>query len=102
MVEIRPGVDGRLDRPIDSLFLDFGDPVAAASIAQAHPAVLSDGRKVAVKVLRPGIELRVMRDAEVLGLAARIIEGLAPVARRLEPRALVQTVVRSLQLELDR
>lgn len=90
-----------LDRPTESLFSSFEAPVAAASIAQAHPALLLDGRKVAVKVLRPGIELRVAKDSEVLVLAARLIEAIAPPARRLEPRALVRTVVESLRLELD-
>lgn len=90
-----------LARPVDSLFTDFEPPVAAASIAQAHPAMLADGRKVAVKVLRPGIELRVLKDTEVLRLAARLVEAVAPPARRLEPRALVETVAESLRLELD-
>jgi ubiquinone biosynthesis protein len=90
-----------LGRPTDSLFAAFEGPVAAASIAQAHPAVLNDGRKVAVKVLRPDIELRVARDAAALRLAARIVEAVAPPARRLEPQALVETVVDSLKLELD-
>jgi len=97
----RAEVAKALDRPVESLFATFGEPVAAASIAQAHPATMLDGRKVAVKVLRPGIEVQVMRDAETLGLAARMIEALVPPARRLEPRGLVSTVVRSLELELD-
>lgn len=90
-----------LGRPLKSLFSDFGPPVAAASLAQAHEAVLFDGRKVAVKVLRPGIERRVARDAEVLRLAARLVEDVSPPARRLEPRAFAETVVRSTELELD-
>jgi ubiquinone biosynthesis protein len=90
-----------LNKPTETVFAAFEPPVAAASIAQAHPAVLNDGRKVAVKVLRPGIELRVARDAEVLRLAARMVQTIAPPARRLEPLALVETVVDSLRLELD-
>jgi len=57
-----------------ALFKEFGEPVAAASLAQAHEAVLLDGRKVAVKVLRPGIERRIARDAEVLALTARLVD----------------------------
>lgn len=97
----RAEVARELDQPIEALFAEFGEPVAAASIAQAHPATLRDGRKVAVKVLRPGIELRIARDAEVMRLAARLVERAAAPARRLEPRALVETVVESLKLELD-
>ena len=90
-----------LGRPVESLFVSFDPPVAAASLAQAHPATLADGRKVAVKVLRPGIEARVRGDIAAMGLAARFAAGWGPDARRLEPRALAVTVARSLELELD-
>ena len=94
-------VELALGRPIESLFLAFGEPVAAASLAQAHEAVLLDGRKAAVKVLRPGIERQVARDGEVLRLAAALAEKVSVQARRLEPRALAATVVRATELELD-
>lgn len=97
----RREVELALGRPISSLFASFGEPVAAASLAQAHEAVLLDGRKVAVKVLRPGIAHRVAQDAEVLALAARLVEGVSVPARRLEPRALAATVIRATELELD-
>ena len=97
----RAEVELALGQPIESLFASFGDPVAAASLAQAHDATLLDGRRVAVKVLRPGIALRVAEDAEVLALAARLIERWAPPARRLEPRGFAATVIRSTELELD-
>ncbi len=90
-----------LNRPVESLFSEIEPPVAAASLAQAHPARLLDGRKVAVKVLRPGIERRVGRDIATLELAARLAEGAGATVRRLEPRALAATLARSLQLELD-
>jgi ubiquinone biosynthesis protein len=56
---------------------------------------------VAVKILRPRIAQRVARDAEVLMLAARLTERLAPPARRLEPRKFAATVLRATELELD-
>ncbi|HLI66501.1 MAG TPA: 2-polyprenylphenol 6-hydroxylase [Caulobacteraceae bacterium] len=87
--------------PLESLYSSFGEPIAAASVAQAHPATLLDGRRVAVKVLRPGIEGRIGRDVEVLRLAARLVERHAPPARRLEPVALAETAARVLELELD-
>jgi len=90
-----------LGRPIESLFESFGPPVAAASLAQAHEATLLDGRRVAVKILRPGIARRVAEDAEVLMLAARMVERLAPPARRLEPIGFARTVIRATELELD-
>ena len=97
----RAEVEYALGRPIESLFARFGEPVAAASLAQAHEATLIDGRRVAVKVLRPGIARRVAEDAEVLALAARLVERWVPPARRLEPRAFAATVIRAAELELD-
>ena len=99
--QARAAVEATLGRPLGDLFSSFGEAVAAASIAQAHRAVLLDGTPVAVKVLRPGVELRVARDAEVLALAARIVIRLVPAARRLEPEAFTATVIRALRLELD-
>ncbi len=97
----RAAVEATIGKPIESLFAEFGPPVAAASIAQAHSAVLRDGTRVAVKVLRPGVELQVARDAAVLMLAARLVVLAAPAARRLEPQAFAETVIRALRLELD-
>jgi ubiquinone biosynthesis protein len=97
----RAEVERALGRPIATVFRDFGEPVAAASLAQAHEAVLADGRKVAVKVLRPGVERRVARDAELLALTAGLVDRWVPMARRLEPRAFAATVIRATELELD-
>ncbi|MBV8593803.1 MAG: ubiquinone biosynthesis protein UbiB, partial [Caulobacteraceae bacterium] len=92
---------GALDHEIELLFEAFGEPVAAASLAQVHPASLVGGRAVAVKILRPGIERRVARDVQSLRAAARLADRLAPAARRLEPIAFVETIARALRLELD-
>ena len=97
----RAEVEKALGRSIESLYAEFGEPLAAASLAQAHEARLLDGRKVAVKVLRPGIERRVALDAESLSLAARLIDRWIPPARRLEPVAFADTVIRAINLELD-
>lgn len=97
----RVAVEHGLGRSIESLYAEFGEPMAAASLAQAHEAKLLDGRKVAVKVLRPAIERRVADDAESLALAARLVERWVPPARRLEPRAFAETVIRATTLELD-
>ena len=97
----RAEVERALGRSIESLYAEFDEPMAAASLAQAHEAKLLDGRKVAVKVLRPGIERRVAADAESLQLAARLIDRWIPPARRLEPRGFADTVIRAINLELD-
>lgn len=98
--EARAEVERALDRPLAALFVEFSEPVAAASLAQAHRARLIDGRDVAVKVLRPRIERRVARDIKTLELVAGLV-GAWPVARRLEPKAFVATIARALTLELD-
>jgi ubiquinone biosynthesis protein len=94
-------VERALGRPVASLFSRFDDAVGAASLAQVHSALLLDGRRVAVKVLRPGIEARVAADIAALTLAARVTEAIAPAAQRLEPRAFAATIARALTLELD-
>lgn len=99
--QARAEIERNLGQPIDALFLELGEPVAAASLAQAHPARLLDGRAVAVKVLRPGIERRVLEDSAVLRLAAALADRLVPAARRLKPRDFVEVVIRALDLEMD-
>jgi ubiquinone biosynthesis protein len=101
MADARAEVARELGRPIEAVFEVFGPAVAAASLAQAHDATLFDGRRVAVKVLRPGIERRVEEDSAALALAARLIAFWWPLARRLEPEALAATVIRATELELD-
>ena len=97
----RAEVERALGRTVESLYAEFGEPIAAASLAQAHEARLLDGRKVAVKVLRPGIERQVADDGEGLALAARLVDRWVPAARRLEPKGFADTVIRATVLELD-
>ena len=97
----REAAAAALGRPLEALFSDFGPAVAAASLAQAHRAALADGRTVAVKLLRPGIERQVRRDIETMTLAAGLAEAWVPASRRLEPKAFTGIVARSLELELD-
>lgn len=99
--QARAIVEQALDKKIEQLFLSFEPAIAAASIAQAHPAVLLDGRKVAVKVLRPGIERRVAVDIGAMRMAAGLAYRFAEEARRLETIQLVETMARALELELD-
>ena len=97
----REEVERSLGKPLGAMFASFDPPVAAASLAQAHPATLLDGRKVAVKVLRPGVEARVRTDIAAMQLAANLAEHLGATARRLEPSAFAAAVARSMALELD-
>lgn len=92
--------------PVDEIFSDFSEPVAAASIAQVHRATLrSNGQDVAVKVLRPGIERAFRRDIDAFYFAARTIEFLSPASRRLRPLDVIShfegVVLGELDLRLE-
>jgi ubiquinone biosynthesis protein len=93
-----------LGRPIDELFLEFSEPIAAASIAQVHKAFIKtpDGiETVAVKVVRPGVRGGFARDLQAMRAAARLFERLVPDARRLKPMEIVETLARSVAVEMD-
>jgi ubiquinone biosynthesis protein len=92
------------DRPVAQVFASFGEPVAAASIAQVHRAeVEKDGvrKTVAVKVLRPNVGGRFRRDLSDFMFAARQIEAASAEARRLRPIEIVDTLARSVAMEMD-
>ncbi|HEX2580713.1 MAG TPA: 2-polyprenylphenol 6-hydroxylase [Dongiaceae bacterium] len=100
--EAHATIEAALGAPVDQLYRHFDDePVSAASISQVHFAVTSDGRDVAVKVLRPGIEQRMQRDIELLFWVAGVIERTQPRLRRLKPVEVVKTFAATLQVELD-
>ena len=97
-------IEGSLGRTIGNLYVSLGDPVAAASIAQVHPAeVLKDGevRKVAVKVIRPGVRRRFFQDLESYFLAARQMERFVPATRRLRPVQVTQILEQTTKIEMD-
>ncbi len=101
--EARAAIEHEFGKPLDTMFARFGEPVAAASIAQVHEADTADDppRHVAVKVLRPGIEAEFARDISALALAARLAERFSKEVRRLRPVAAIDTVAVSVALELD-
>ena len=89
-------------RPPAEVFASFSpEPVASASVAQVHFATLHDGREVAVKVLRPGIERIIAHDLSLLQIAAGMLEALWPDGRRLKPREVIAEFERHLADELD-
>lgn len=90
------------DAPVEQLFAHIDpEPVGAASIAQVHRATTSDGRTVAVKVLRPGIEAEFARAIETYEWAAEQVERMGPEAERLRPRAVIATFRRWSNSELN-
>ena len=106
IAEARAAIEHELGVPVDEIFSDFSEPVAAASIAQVHKAMLRDtGEAVAVKVLRPGIERAFRRDIDAFFFAARTIEVLSPASRRLRPMDVIAhfegVVLGELDLRLE-
>ncbi len=95
-------IDTSLNKPAAELFESI-DPVAvgSASIAQVHRARTSDGRDVAVKVLRPGIRERFARDIETYEWAAAHLEALGGEATRLRPQLVIANLKRWTLRELD-
>src|SRR4051812_42283952 len=95
-------IETALGRPIAELYAQFGEAVAAASIAQVHDAqATGDLRRVAVKVLRPNVEQQFAEDLSAFAFAARMAERLSPEARRLRVVAVIDRLTTSVALELD-
>jgi ubiquinone biosynthesis protein len=102
--EAEAAVAASFGKPLKSVFSNFGPPVAAASIAQVHRATIEtagEPRAVAVKVLRPGVEKRFHADLGAFTFAALHAENLSPEARRLRLIEVVETLRRSVMVEMD-
>jgi ubiquinone biosynthesis protein len=103
--EARSAIEFAFGRPLGKVYTSFGPAIAAASIAQVHKATITaeDGatRELAVKVLRPGVERRFARDLDSYRLAAGVIERWYAPSRRLKPRAVVENLERTTELEMD-
>ena len=96
-------VEAALGAPLAASFVSFEEPLAAASIAQVHRATTTGDppRAVAVKVLRPRVEIEFARDLSAFAFAARWAERCSAEARRLRLVALVDTLAASVAMELD-
>ena len=68
---------------------------------QARIATPEGEQTVAVKVLRPGVRERFARDLQAMRVAARAVERFVPDARRLRPVEVVETLARSVAIEMD-
>ena len=103
--EARAMIRATLGKPVSQLFETFGEPVAAASIAQVHRATVreADGalRDVAVKVIRPGIRERFAREIRMGYTAARLIDRHIPSSRRLRLVESMNELARSIRLEME-
>lgn len=100
--EVRKVLEAELRRPVEDVFAEFDwEPLAAASIAQTHTAVLKTGERVVVKVQRPGIRRTMERDLDALGQLARLAERRTELGRDLQVTAIAEEFGRSLRSELD-
>lgn len=91
-----------LDQPIEKLFAEFDPkPLAAASIGQAHAAVLWDGTEVVVKIRRPGVVEQVNEDLEILKELAATASRHLQFAERYDLAGLVEEFSQTLRSELD-
>ena len=94
-------VEAQLGQSVTELFARFDlEPLASASIAQVHSALLFDGQEVVVKVIRPGIERTIRKDLGVMKLLARLLR-LSADGKRLRPLEVVEEFERTIIDELD-
>lgn len=101
-VEFKNIVEKSLGDSVDNLFQSFSDsPLASASVAQVHAAVLHNGDNVIVKVIRPGIEHTIEKDTQLLSFFASLVEKLSAEGRRLRPVEVVEDYRTTIFDELD-
>ena len=95
-------IEEDMGRRLSELFADFDDvPMAAASMAQVHTAILPDGTRVIVKVQRPGIADTVEGDIAILRRVVRLASGVMPSLRAFNLAELVEEFAVTLRAELD-
>lgn len=95
-------IEQAFGHPIEDVLDSFDEqPLASASIAQVHTAELKDGRKVVVKVLRPGIERVIRRDVGLLYIIAGLADRYWKDGRRLRPIEVVRDYEKTILDELD-
>ena len=99
-------IERAFNKKVDDIFITFDrEPIASASIAQVHFAVLKDRtgttRDVAVKVLRPGMLSAIEKDLSLMRMMAGWVESLSSDGKRLKPREVVAEFDKYLHDELD-
>jgi ubiquinone biosynthesis protein len=100
--KVKQTIENAYSKKISSVFKEFNEkPVASASVAQVHFAILHNGEKVAVKILRPNIESEVKKDIKLLHLIANILYKIWSDGKRLKPDEVVSEFERHTQSELN-
>ncbi|MGZ5009151.1 MAG: ABC1 kinase family protein [Methylobacter sp.] len=100
--ELLPQLEEDLGGSIDEFFSEFDrEPLAAASIAQVHKAVLKDGTPVILKIRRPGLRKLIEADLRLLSRLVDIAESESQELRRFHPKEVLRQFNQSLRRELD-
>src|SRR5690554_1313284 len=95
-------VEAGLGAPVDEIFQYFDrEPLASASVAQVHAAVLHSGEEVVIKIIRPGIERVIDQDTQLLMTLARLLERYSADGKRLRPIEVVEDYRTTIFDELD-
>ncbi len=95
-------IEKALGQKVNDVFKSFDiEPLASASIAQVHCAILNDGKDVVVKVIRPNIEKTIQKDILLMMAVARLVERYSPDGKRLRPIEIVADYQHTIMGELD-
>lgn len=95
-------IEKALNLKVEDIFTNFDNkPLASASIAQVHTATLLDGRKMIIKVVRPGISKNIRRDLGLMHIIAGMAESYSEEMQRLKPSGVVKEFEKTLLDELD-
>lgn len=100
--KIEKQIVDQFGQPPDSVFLSFErEALAAASIAQVHGAILKDGQKAIVKILRPGVEKTIEHDIQILNIVAEMIHKHISALSIYDFPAVVNEFARTITNEMD-
>ncbi|NLL05962.1 MAG: 2-polyprenylphenol 6-hydroxylase [Clostridiaceae bacterium] len=100
--EVRAVIESEFEGALEEVYKEFTQqPIASASISQVHKAVLGNGRKVAVKVQRPGIERVISHDLSILHDLAHFVDNRTKFGKIYDFSSMVKDFERTLINELD-
>lgn len=95
-------IENEFSKKITELFVEFEqEPVAAASIAQVHKAKTLDGKEVAVKILRPGIEKQFATDLKLFKWLVKLVDNTYKPMQKFKLSKFIDSIADGIKIELD-